>query len=308
MVKEFKHISVLPKKTIEFLAPKEGGIYVDATLGKGGHTKLIAEKIGKAGKIIAIDQDQEAIEEGKKNLAEYKGRIFFVKDNFRNLDKILENLKIKKVDGVLFDFGVSTFQIENPERGFSFAETEENLNSKLDMRMDKFQSFSALDIINKYKEDELRDIFLRLGEEKFAGKISKKIGEARKRKQIIKVRDLLEIIKSAVPKRYIFGSQYASRIFRALRMEVNNELPAIEEALPKAFNLLKQGGRIVAISFHSLEDRIVKNFFREISSRKNDAEPSAKNITKKPITPSREEILQNKNSSSAKLRGVEKLV
>lgn len=310
MEKEFKHIPVLLEEAIDFLDLKQGGVYVDATLGGGGHARKIAEIIGEKGKIIAIDRDQEAIDSAKKNLTEFESRILFAKGNFRDLDKIFENFGIKEADGFLFDLGVSTYQLENPERGFSFSETGENLNSKLDMRMDRAQELTAQEIINNYREEQLEKIFQELGEEKYARKIARKIVEARQNKKIETIGELLEIIRAAVPAKYIFGlkkGHFSSRVFRALRMEVNQELPSLEESLPKAFNLLKIGGRLVVISFHSLEDRIVKNFFKEILKEKNGKGAVAEILTKKPLTPSKEEILQNPNSHSAKLRAVERI-
>lgn len=302
----FHHIPVLPKEVIEIIEPRKDGIYIDATLGGGGHAALIAECLGGNGKIIGIDQDIEAIQAAKDKLTQYQDKIFYVCDNFRNIDKILDDLKIKKVDGILIDLGVSTHQLFKTERGFSFSEKQENLDTLLDMRMNLSQEFTARDIINDYPEEDLKDIFTRLGEEKFAGKIAKKIVQTRQKSPIVTVKDLLDIIKSAISTRYRFKKgqgHYASRVFRAIRMEVNQELPVLVEVIPKAIDLLNLGGRLVIISFHSLEDRIIKQTFKEMASEKE----LVKLLTKKPITPTKEEIENNPKADSAKLRAIEKI-
>ena len=318
---KFDHIPVMLKESIDFLNVQKGGIYVDATLGQGGHSEIIAKLLKGQGKIIGIDQDPEAIKIAKKELACFNN-IIFINDNFSNLENILNKLNIKKVDGILLDLGVSNEQLKNPERGFSFSENAENLNSKLDMRMNPAQNISAYDVLNKYRENELKDIFLNLGEEHYiySKKIAKRIVQERTKKPITTVNDLLVIIKSTMPPKYRFRkrSHYASKIFRAIRMEVNQELPALQEIIPQAINKLKKGGRLVIISFQSLEDRIVKKAFREIScsekSRgsminpvRNEISNRVKILTKKPFIPSEEEVNNNPKSKSAKLRALEKL-
>ena len=319
---KFDHIPVMLKESIDFLNVQKGGIYVDATLGQGGHSEIIAKLLKGQGKIIGIDQDPKAIKAAKQRLVRFGNLIKFVHNNFKNLEIILNKLNIKKVDGVLLDLGVSNEQLKNPERGFSFSEDIDNLNSKLDMRMNTLQNISAYDVLNKYRENELKDIFLNLGEEHYiySKKIAKRIVQERTKKPITTVNDLLVIIKSTMPPKYRFRkrSHYASKIFRAIRMEVNQELPALQEIIPQAINKLKKGGRLVIISFHSLEDRIVKKAFREIScsdkSRgpminpvRNEISNGVKILTKKPLIPSEEEMNNNPKSRSAKLRALEKL-
>ncbi|NCO23307.1 16S rRNA (cytosine(1402)-N(4))-methyltransferase RsmH [Candidatus Kuenenbacteria bacterium] len=302
-----EHIPVLLNESIDFLELKRDGIYVDATLGGGGHAEKIASLIGKNGKVIGIDQDEEAIEKAKMRLAEFEEKIEYVHDNFKNLDYILNKLGVEKIDGILLDLGVSTYQLESPERGFSFSEKEANLSAPLDMRMDRTQSLTAYEVVNKYRESQLRDILWRLGEEPFARQISRKIVRQRERSPIKTTNDLLQVIKSATSPKYRFSRReghYASKVFRAIRMEVNKELEAIEEVLPKAIGFLKKEGRLVVISFHSLEDRIVKQTFKSLA---NKEEPVIKILTKKPVLPTEEEIEKNPKARSAKLRAAEKL-
>jgi 16S rRNA (cytosine1402-N4)-methyltransferase len=301
MLSNIKHIPALPKEVIKYLRPKKEGIYIDATLGGGGHSAIIASYLGKDGKIFGIDQDKEAIKRAKIKLAKYGNKISYIHDNFKNLDKIILKFGIKKVDGILFDLGVSTEQLENPERGFSFSE---NLNAPLDMRMDPSQKLTAYDIVNKYPEEKIREILYKLGEEPYAKKIARRIVSKRKIKPIKTTGDLLEIIRQSTPPKYRFSRRghWASKVFRALRMEVNQELPALEEVIPKAVSCLKTGGRLVVISFHSLEDRIVKRTFKEMSRLK-----LVKLLTKKPVMASQEEIEKNPKADSAKLRAVEKI-
>jgi len=305
VTKEIKHIPVLSKEVLEYLAPKRDGVYIDATLGGGGHTESIVSCLGKRGRIIAIDRDRFAIETAKRRLGKYGDKIVYVQANFSDLDEILEKVKIKKVDGVLFDLGVSSYQLKSPERGFSF---NKRYNAFLDMRMDTSQELRAFDVVNKYPEKRLREILYKLGEESFARRIARQIVSARKAKPIRTTRQLLEIISRSIPAYYRFRrrSHWATNVFRAIRMEVNQELPSIKRALPLAIRALKKKGRLVVISFHSLEDRIVKKTFREMSFPQ-DNKPVVKILTKKPIRPSPEEVSMNPRSESAKLRAVEKL-
>ncbi len=297
-----EHIPVMPKEAIDFLQVKKDGLYIDTCLGGGGHTALIAALLGKKGKVIGIDQDIEAIGKAKERLVKYKNKIIYINDNFKNLDKIINCLAISKVDGILFDLGVSSYHLENPERGFSFSEKKENLNAQLDMRMDRCQELTAEQVVNQYKKEQLKKILIDLAEERYAEKIVRNIILERKIKLIKTTKDLLQIIKKSIPFEYrLKKKNYAANVFRALRMEVNQELPCLKQALPKAISLLNSGGRLVVISFHSLEDRIVKDIFKE--KQKNEI----KLLTKKPLTPSREEIKQNPKSRSAKLRALEKI-
>ena len=301
-----EHIPVLQKEVINYLCPKKEGIYIDATLGGGGHSALIASYLGKRGKIFGIDQDAQALKKAKVKLAKYGDKISYSQGNFRNLDKIILKFNIEKVDGILFDLGVSTEQLENPERGFSFSE---NLNAPLDMRMDLSQKLTAYDVVNEYPEEKIREILYKLGEESYAKKIARRIVSKRKIKPIKTTGDLIELIRESTPPKYRFSRKghWASKVFRAIRMEVNQELPALEQALPKAVAGLKSGGRLVIISFHSLEDRIVKRTFKEMSQPGENKKPLVRLLTKKPIMASPAEIEKNPKADSAKLRAVEKL-
>ena len=302
-----EHIPVMPNEVVYYLKPQKNGIYVDATLGGGGHTEKIVDLIGKNGKIIAIDQDPVAIEIAKKKLVRFGKKIEYVHDNFRNLDLIFEKLGEKEADGIFFDLGVSIYQLEDPQRGFSFSGKDENLNARLDMRMNPEETLTAYQVINKYKENQLRDIFFKLGEEPFAmaRKIARQIVLRREKNPIETTNDLLMVIKFATPPEYRWsrGKHYATNIFRAIRMEVNQELQALEEVLPKAIKALKKTGRLVIISFHSLEDRIVKQKFKEFANKET---PLIKVLTKKPVVPMKEEIERNPKARSAKLRAAEK--
>ncbi len=295
------HTPVLAKEAIEFLQVKKGGIYVDATLGDGGHAEKILSLLGKKGKLIGLDQDEEALERAKSRLSNFKEQVIFVHHSFKDLDLILKKLKIKKIDGILFDLGVSTPQLETPERGFSF---KEDFAAPLDMRMDRRQKLTAQEIINRYPETQLRDLFFGLGEEPYSASIAREILRRRKKKPIKTTAELLQVIKTSTPPAYRYSRRkhYATKIFRALRMEVNQELKALEEVLPQAVSGLKKGGRIVVISFHSLEDRIVKQKFKEFSR-----ESLVKILSKKPIMAREEEIEKNIKSRSAKMRVAEKI-
>ncbi|MCX6811669.1 MAG: 16S rRNA (cytosine(1402)-N(4))-methyltransferase RsmH [Candidatus Berkelbacteria bacterium] len=299
---DFKHIPVMAKETIEFLAVKPDGIYIDTTLGGGGHAEKILVKLSDKGKLIGIDQDGEAVIAAKKKLAKYQKKTIFVHDNFKNLELILSELNVDKVNGILLDLGVSSYQLDNPERGFSF---KEDADAILDMRMDQKQKLSAYEVINNYSEEELRQIFFELGEEKFSRQIAREIMKRRREKAIKTVNDLIGVIKSATPPGYRFSHRhhFASKIFRAIRIEVNHELEALREVLPQAVHRLNRGGRLVVISFHSLEDRIVKHFFRE---KKNEGVVDI--LTKKLLIPTMEEIALNPRAESAKLRAIEKII
>ncbi len=286
-----KHIPVLPKETIEYLDPKPGENFIDCTLGYGGHSRLILEKTGPTGRLLAIDQDDAALEAAEENLAEFGDRVQFEKANFTELGLVVRRWPVDKIDGILIDLGVSTPQLTG-ERGFSF-----NVDAPLDMRMNPtVQRKTAADIVNKYSERELAQILTTLGEERFSRQIAKKIVEARYKKPIATTFELVDIVKMATPPAYRIGKRlhFATNTFRALRMTVNDELGNIEKVLPQAVQVLSPGGRLVIISFQSLEDRIIKNFFRD--------NENLEVVTTKPIIATEEEIAQNAPSRSAKLR------
>ena len=310
---EFKHIPVLLKETIEGLKIQENKIYVDCTLGGGSHSLEIAKRL-KEGRLICIDQDLDALNAAKSKLKDYSDKIIFIKSNFKYFEEILDQLGIDKVDGVLMDIGVSSFQIDEVSRGFSYME-----DAPLDMRMDKQQELTAAFIVNNYSVEELSDIFFKYGEEKWSYRIAQFIAEKRKEKKIETTFDLVEIIDSAVPLEVRKKSKghYSKRVFQALRIEVNDELGALEYVLPKIVKRLNKGGRLCVITFHSLEDRIVKNIFKDLNTdcicppdlpvcvcnKKKEVDL----ITRKPITPTELEMEENSRSKSSKLRIVERV-
>jgi 16S rRNA (cytosine1402-N4)-methyltransferase len=302
----YEHKPVLLKESIEGLNIKEDGIYVDCTLGGGGHTEEILKRAVK-GKVIGIDQDDYAIERAIEKLGTYDNFIP-VRNNFSELDQILDELNIEKINGIIFDLGVSSFQLDIPERGFSY-----NYDMPLDMRMDKSQTITARQIVNGYEENELTRILWEYGEEKWAARIAKFIVEEREREFIETTGQLVSIIKKAIPKQARQdGSHPAKKTFQAIRIEVNRELEILEKAVRSAVERLENKGRICVITFHSLEDRIIKNTFAELNKDcicppefpkcMCDHKRKLKLITKKPITPSEEEIKENRRAHSAKLR------
>lgn len=294
------HIPVLLKEVIELLNLKEGDIVVDATLNRGGHSKEICKIIGKDGTLIGIDLDQKALNEARENLKSEKCNKILRHNNFRDLDKVLKELDIKSVNAILLDLGFSSNQIEESKRGFSFQRIEPLLMTLNDNP--KEDELTAEEIVNKWEEENIADIIYGYGEEKFSRRIAKKIVESREEKPIKTTQDLVEIIEKAVPDWYKRKKiHFATKTFQALRIVVNDEIKALEEVLPKAFNLLKSRGRVAVISFHSIEDRIVKRFFKKLKDAK-----SGMIITKKPIIPNKDEILKNSRSRSAKLRIFEK--
>ena len=308
---EFSHIPVLKEETIDLLDIKENGIYVDGTIGGAGHAKAIEQR-AKIKTLIGIDQDTEALEAAKKNLAEFDN-VIFVNDNFKNIDSILDSLKIGQVDGILVDIGVSSYQIDNAERGFSFKN-----DSKLDMRMSRANSFSAYELVNNYSEDELARVIKDYGEEKFAKSIARHIAKARETKAIETTKELENIILSSVPRyKGQDGKSNVQRTFQAIRIEVNGELDALSQFIDRAVGYLKSGGRLAIISFHSLEDRIVKQKFRELSTGcicppdfpicVCGHKAVAKLVTKHPVEATKEEISRNSRSAPAKLRVLEKI-
>ncbi|MBI2451064.1 MAG: 16S rRNA (cytosine(1402)-N(4))-methyltransferase RsmH [Parcubacteria group bacterium] len=282
------HQSVLGKEILEIFDPKSGENFIDATIDGGGHARMILEKIGSEGKLLGIDWDCQMIDrlEKRENLILECG-------NFANLKSIIEKNSFLNIKGVLFDLGFSSLQIEKSGRGFSFQKDE-----PLDMRFNPKEGISARDILNKYSERDLSNILWEYGEERYSRRIARAIVEARRRKRIESTFDLVEIIKKAAPRVYLYSRIHpATRTFQALRIAVNRELENISKGLEAAYEVLDKNGKIAVISFHSLEDRIVKNFFRDGSK-----EEMIKIITKKPIRPSEEEIIKNPRARSAKLR------
>ena len=312
-VMQFNHEPVLSKETIEALNIKENGIYVDCTVGGAGHSIEILKNMGPNGRLVAIDQDQDALIHATEVLKEYRNRVFFIKCNYAYLGKILDELGIDLVDGVLMDIGVSSYQLDEWKRGFSYHQ-----NAELDMRMNQDSDFTAKDIINTYSKEDLENIFWNYGEEKWGMRIAEFIVNARKEKEIVTTYDLVEIIKKAIPKKVrMEGKHPAKKIFQALRIEVNKELDVLETGIHSAVDRLKKGGRLAIITFHSLEDRIVKSNFKDLSKGCScppelpicvcNKKEQVKVINKKPIVASEEEIKSNNRSRSAKLRVCEKL-
>ena len=307
---EFHHISVLLNECIDDLNIRPDGIYVDGTMGGGGHSLEIAKRL-TTGRLICIDQDPNAHEAAGKRLAEYKDRITFVRDNFGNIANILDSLGIEKIDGMLLDIGVSSHQLDEAERGFSYQQ-----DAPLDMRMNPDRPFSAYDVVNGYDEDELDRVIFTYGEERWARRIAQFIVKEREAKPIETTGELVDIIKKAVPKgARKDGPHPAKRTFQAIRIEVNGELEVLQRAIDDVAARLAVGGRLCIITFHSLEDRIVKEAFRKqenpcicppqfpvcVCGKK----PLGRVITRKPILPSKEELEENPRSRSAKLRVLE---
>ena len=307
---EFHHISVLLNECIDNLNIKPDGIYVDGTMGGGGHSLEIAKRL-TTGRLICIDQDPNAHEAAGKRLAEYKDRITFVRDNFGNIRNILDSLGIEKIDGMLLDIGVSSHQLDEAERGFSYQQ-----DAPLDMRMNPDKPFSAYDVVNGYDEDALDRVIFTYGEERWARRIAQFIVKERETKPIETTGELVDIIKKAVPKgARKDGPHPAKRTFQAIRIEVNGELDVLQKAIDDVAERLSVGGRLCIITFHSLEDRIVKEAFRKqenpcicppqfpvcVCGKK----PLGRVITRKPILPSKEELEVNPRSRSAKLRVLE---
>ena len=311
---DFGHVSVLLEETIESLNIKEDGIYVDGTLGGGGHSLMIARKLSKRGRLIGIDRDGEAIEAASDVLKEYTDIFTPVRSNFDRMPEVLEQLGIEKADGIVLDLGVSSHQLDTPERGFSYKN-----DAPLDMRMDKRQAKTAADIVNGSSKEELTRILKEYGEERFASSIASLIVSKRDVAPIKTTFELNEIIKSAIPERFrIKGGHPSKRTFQAIRIAINGELESVEKVIPEIIDLLKDGGRLSIITFHSLEDRIVKNAFKNAESPCTCPPDfpvcvcgkisKGKVITKKPILPSEEEMEINPRSKSAKLRVFEKKV
>ena len=289
------HTPVLVKEVIKYLRIRPEGVYVDATVGTGGHAKFILEKL-KTGLFVGIDRDKYQLDITRNYLKAYKKKARFFQSNYTSLKELLKKLQIKFIDGILFDFGISSIQLETPSRGFSFQS-----DGPLDMRMGTTgkNTITAGDIINTYSRENLAEIFYKYGEEKYSRRIASGIVDYRSSKKIESTEELNRIIISAIPNNF-YSVNISARIFQSLRIAVNDELDNISAGLNKAVGVLSKGGRIVAISFHSLEDRIVKNFFR-------NKKPELKILTSKPIVPAEEEIEKNPRSRSAKLRSAERL-
>ena len=306
----FKHYSVLLEEAVEGLNIKEDGIYVDCTLGGAGHSLEILKKL-TTGKLYAFDQDNVALENAKIKLSEYADKVVFIKSNFENLKEKLAEQNVYEVDGVLYDLGVSSPQLDTPERGFSY-----NYDTRLDMRMDTDASISAYEVVNEYSYHDLVRIFYRYGEEKFSKQIARNIEKKRELAPIETTFQLVDIIKESIPaaKRRT-GGHPAKRVFQAIRIAVNNELSVFENSLEQAIDIVKVGGRISVITFHLLEDRICKQIFNSYAKNKeipknlpilpNESLSKLKLITRKPICPSDKELEENNRSRSAKLRVAE---
>lgn len=310
---EFKHISVLFEETLGLLNLKDGGIWADGTLGGGGHSFGILSRT-EGGTLIGIDRDEEAIKAAGERLSEFGGRVKLVNKNFSQIKEITEELGIDKIDGAVLDLGVSSYQLDNAERGFSYMH-----NSRLDMRMNRKSEIDAYKIVNEYTKEELTRIFYTYGEEKWSKRIAEFIENKRKIKPIETTFELVDVIKAAIPKgAREEGSHPAKRVFQAIRIEVNGELEMLHRALCDFVDVLKPGGRLAVITFHSLEDRIVKKCFKELAAGCTcpkefpvcvcGKKPVVKILTGKPVLPSAEELAENSRSKSAKLRAVEKLI
>ena len=310
---EFHHISVMPEETVSGLVTSRDGIYVDCTLGGAGHSRLIADMLTAEGRLVGIDQDTAAIETARERLADCRCRVDIVKSNFSRLEDVLAELGIDKVDGVLFDLGVSSHQLDTADRGFSYMQ-----DAPLDMRMNQQAEFSAYDVVNGYDADELNRIFREYGEERWSKRIAEFIVAARREKPVETTGELVDIIKRAVPAavRNAKGGHPAKRIFQAVRIEVNDELGILENSFRAAVSHLKPGGRIAIITFHSLEDRIAKNVLKEMARGcicpprlpvcTCGHKPEVKLLVKG-MAASRDELERNSRSKSAKLRIAEKL-
>ncbi len=309
---EFKHFSVMLEECIEMLDIKEDGIYVDCTLGGAGHSKEILKKLSPKGRLIGIDQDLDALKAAKEKLKDFNN-VTYVHNNFYNIKDILESLGIEKVDGILMDLGVSSYQLDQGERGFSYMR-----EAALDMRMNREEAFSAYNVVNEYSEDELFRILRDFGEEKFSRRIASRIVEKRKVKSVETTLELVKIIDECIPAKFKReGGHPAKRTFQGIRIEVNSELSILDRAIGDGIEALNKDGVMAIITFHSLEDRIVKNKFRDsvdpckcpkdlpmcVCGKK----PIIKLINKKPIEATKEELDNNSRSKSAKLRGCKKI-
>ena len=309
---EFKHKSVLLYETVDQLNIKPDGIYVDGTLGGGGHSYEIASRLSDKGRLIGIDQDEDAIKAASERLKPFMDRVTIVRNNYCNMDKVLDELSIDKVDGIMLDLGVSSYQLDTAERGFTY-----NVDAKLDMRMDQRQEVTARDIVNDYSEYDLYRIIRDYGEDRFAKNIAKHIVASRQKKPIETTFELNEIIKAAIPMKVrATGGHPSKRTYQAIRIELNRELEVLENSIDMMIDRLNKGGRLCIITFHSLEDRIVKVRYKN-NENPCTCPPSfptcvcgkkskGKVITRKPIIPSEEELEENSRSKSSKLRVFER--
>ena len=309
---EFHHVSVLLNECIEGLKIKEDGIYVDGTLGGGGHSLEIVKRLGESGRLIGIDQDTDALKAASERLKDYSDKVTYVHSNFENVRQVLNDLGIEKADGFLIDIGVSSFQLDEAGRGFSYMQ-----DAPLDMRMNSENELSAYDVVNNYSEEALDNVIFGYGEERWAKRIAQFIVAEREKKPIETTFELVDVIKKAIPKgARKDGPHPAKRTFQAIRIEVNRELEILEKTIDDMTDLLNPGGRLCVITFHSLEDRIVKNAFRKQENPCTcppefpvcvcGKKPKAKIITRKPILPSEDELEVNHRSRSAKLRILER--
>ena len=305
------HYSVLLNESIESLQIKEDGIYVDCTLGYAGHSSEILKRI-KKGKLFAIDQDLDAIKASDEKLKKIGSNYTIIKSNFVNMKEKLLELGIDEVDGILFDLGVSSPQLDEDERGFSF-----HKDAKLDMRMNREQKLTAWDVVNNYPEKEIANILFRYGEEKYGNSIARNIVKEREKKSIDSTLELVEIIKKSVPMKYARDKHPARKTFQAIRIEVNNELEILDKSIRDSLSMLKVGGILSVITFHSLEDRIIKNIFKEVTSIDpklkglpnvpNEYLPDYELVNNKAIEPGNKELEENNRSRSAKLRVIKKI-
>lgn len=309
---KFEHVSVLLQECIDGLMVRPDGIYVDGTLGGAGHGYEVCRKLSEKGRFIGIDQDDDAIAASTERLKEFSDHVTIVKSNYEHIKSVLDELEVSGVDGILLDLGVSSYQLDTAERGFSYMS-----DAPLDMRMDRSSPMTAKDIVNTYEEDKLYQVIRVYGEERFAKSIARHIVQKRKEKEIETTGELVDIIRSSMPAKAKNGKGHpAKRTFQAIRIELNRELDVLQETLADMVSVLNPGGRLCIITFHSLEDRIVKNFFRDMEHPCTcppdfpicvcGKEPQGKVITRKPILPGKEELQINSRSKSAKLRIFEK--
>lgn len=315
MTKEFHHVTVLLQETVDMLDVKPDGIYVDATLGGAGHSQYLLEKLSEKGHLYAFDQDQTAIDNAKIRLKSYydKGQVTFIKANFRELRAQLLKEGVSEIDGILYDLGVSSPQLDERERGFSYKQ-----DAPLDMRMNQEAKLTAYDVVNTYDYHDLVRIFFKYGEDKFSKQIARKIEQVRKIKPIETTTELADIIKSAKPAKELKKKGHpAKQIFQAIRIEVNDELGASDESISQALELLALDGRISVITFHSLEDRLTKQLFKEASTVDvpkglpfvpDELKPQYQLVNRKPILPSKEELATNNRAHSAKLRVAKRIL
>lgn len=309
---QFEHKTVLLEETIEYLEVNPGGVYVDATLGGGGHSLEILKRLGEGGRLIGIDRDENAIRAAAERLSEFSDRLVVLHGNFKDIYRLLTGCGVKEADGIVMDLGVSSHQLDQKERGFSYRS-----DAPLDMRMDRRQALTAMEVVNRYDEKEIARVIREYGEERWAGRIASFIASERKRDPIKTTGQLVDIIKAAIPaSARRRGPHPAKRTFQALRIEVNNELGILERAVKDGVGLLKSGGRICIITFHSLEDRLVKHVFRELENPCICPEgapvcvcgkrPEIRILNRKPVTPDIREIERNPRARSARLRAAEK--